>query len=163
MPSRQLRPGAGPGHNIIGPRHTVTRCSAGPGHTVMCPGQISTTESQNCLSWKEPLKVTCCHSPAMNRDTHSSISAQSPSSLTLGVSRGRVTSPLPAGHATLDAAQGTVGFLGCKSTLLAHAQLSSTSTPQPLAQAPQHASLHKKRCNQAMLGEKEVGVIRSPA
>ena len=89
--------------------------------------------------------------------------AQSPSSLTLAVSRGRVTSPLPAGHATLDAAQGTVGFLGCKSTLLAHAQLSSTSTPQPLAQAPQHASLHKKRCNQAMLGEKEVGVIRSPA
>jgi len=31
--------------------------------------------------------------------------------------------PLPADHPAVDAAQNTVGFLGCKSTLLAHAQL----------------------------------------
>jgi len=31
--------------------------------------------------------------------------------------------PCPAGHASLDAAQDTVGFLGCKCTLLAHVEL----------------------------------------
>ena len=32
--------------------------------------------------------------------------------------------PRPAGHASFDAVQDTVGFLGCKGTMLAHAQLS---------------------------------------
>ena len=31
--------------------------------------------------------------------------------------------PRPAGHASLDAAQDMVGFLGCKLTLLAHVEL----------------------------------------
>ena len=31
--------------------------------------------------------------------------------------------PSPAGHASLDAAQDMVGFLGCKGTLLSHVQL----------------------------------------
>ena len=31
--------------------------------------------------------------------------------------------PRPAGHASFDAAQDTVGFLGCKHTLLAHVEL----------------------------------------
>jgi len=31
--------------------------------------------------------------------------------------------PQPAGHASFDAAQGTVDFLGCEGTLLPHVQL----------------------------------------
>ena len=44
------------------------------------------------IEWFElggPLKAISSNSPAMNRDTYSSISAQSPSSLTLGVSEGK--------------------------------------------------------------------------
>ncbi|KAK4808270.1 hypothetical protein QYF61_020751 [Mycteria americana] len=40
--------------------------------------------------------------------------------------------PRPAGHAALDAAQDTVGFLGCKRTLLAHVQLFIHQYPQVL-------------------------------
>jgi len=47
--------------------------------------------------------------------------------LQMGSHRSRVERdnplPLPADHPSVDAAQNTVGFLGCKSTLLAHAQL----------------------------------------
>ena len=38
--------------------------------------------------------------------------------------------PYPAGHASFDAVQDTVGFLVCKDTLLAHVQLSITHYPQ---------------------------------
>jgi len=40
--------------------------------------------------------------------------------------------PQPADHASFDAAQNTVGFLGCKDTLLAHIQLSTHQYPQDL-------------------------------
>jgi len=40
-----------------------------------------------------------------------------------GQSRGGQSPSCPAGHAPVDTAQGTFGFLGCKSTLLAHVQL----------------------------------------
>ncbi|KAK4818015.1 hypothetical protein QYF61_004128 [Mycteria americana] len=40
--------------------------------------------------------------------------------------------PRPAGHAAFDAAQGTVGFLGCQCTLLAHVQLFIHQYPQVL-------------------------------
>ncbi|KAK4830883.1 hypothetical protein QYF61_013812 [Mycteria americana] len=44
--------------------------------------------------------------------------------------------PRPAGHASFDAAQDTVGLLGCKRTLLAHVQLSIHQYPQvPLPRA----------------------------
>ena len=36
--------------------------------------------------------------------------------------KGQNLLPRPAGHAALDAAQGMVGFLGCKRTLLAHVE-----------------------------------------
>jgi len=38
----------------------------------------------------------------------------------------------PVGHASLDAAQDTVGFLGCKHTLPAHVELLSHQCPQVL-------------------------------
>ena len=38
--------------------------------------------------------------------------------------------PRPAGHAALNAAQHTVGFLGCKETVLAHVQLPTHQHPQ---------------------------------
>ncbi|KAK4815925.1 LOW QUALITY PROTEIN: hypothetical protein QYF61_010182 [Mycteria americana] len=38
----------------------------------------------------------------------------------------------PAGHASFDAAQGTVGLLGCECTLLAHVQLLIHQYPQVL-------------------------------
>jgi len=38
--------------------------------------------------------------------------------------------PLPAAHPFLNAAQNTVGLSGCKSTLLAHAQLLIHQDPQ---------------------------------
>ena len=41
--------------------------------------------------------------------------------------------PHPAGHASFDAAQDTVVFLGCKGTLLAHAQLAIRPYPQVLS------------------------------
>ena len=37
--------------------------------------------------------------------------------------KGQNPLPRPAGHSSLDAAQDTVGFLGCECTLSAHAQL----------------------------------------
>jgi len=40
--------------------------------------------------------------------------------------------PCPAGHASLDAAQDTVGFLGCKYTLPAHVELLIHQYPQVL-------------------------------
>ncbi|KAK4828118.1 hypothetical protein QYF61_023916 [Mycteria americana] len=40
--------------------------------------------------------------------------------------------PQPAGHASFDAAQDTVGLLGCESTLLAHIQLFIHQYPQVL-------------------------------
>jgi len=40
--------------------------------------------------------------------------------------------PQPAGHASLDAAQGTVGFPGCEHILLAHVQLFFQQYPQVL-------------------------------
>jgi len=40
--------------------------------------------------------------------------------------------PLPAGHASLDAAQDTAVFLDCKCTLPGHVELLSTSNPQVL-------------------------------
>ncbi|KAK4826362.1 hypothetical protein QYF61_007956, partial [Mycteria americana] len=40
--------------------------------------------------------------------------------------------PRPAGHASFPAAQDTVGFLGCKRTLLAHVQLVTHQYPQVL-------------------------------
>ncbi|GAB0186614.1 mitochondrial enolase superfamily member 1 [Grus japonensis] len=40
--------------------------------------------------------------------------------------------PLPAGHASFDAAQDTVGFLGCKRTLPAHVELFINQHPQVL-------------------------------
>jgi len=43
--------------------------------------------------------------------------------------------PRPAGHASLDAAQDTVGFLGCKRTLLAHVELCVHQYPQVLLRA----------------------------
>jgi len=43
--------------------------------------------SLNHLIWKGPLKATWSHPSAMNRDTHSSISAQCTSSLSLAVCR----------------------------------------------------------------------------
>ena len=36
--------------------------------------------------------------------------------------------PQPAGHASFDAAQDMVGFLGCRHTLLGHVELLSTNT-----------------------------------
>ena len=45
-------------------------------------------ESQNYLSWKGPLEAISSNSPAVNRDTHSSIRVLgAPSSLTLSVLR----------------------------------------------------------------------------
>ena len=38
--------------------------------------------------------------------------------------------PLPAGHPSFDAAQGTSGIQGCKCTLLAYVQLSVHQEPQ---------------------------------
>jgi len=43
----------------------LCRQKAGQGHRI-------------CLSWKEPLQIIWLHLPALNRDTHSSISAHSP-------------------------------------------------------------------------------------
>jgi len=40
--------------------------------------------------------------------------------------------PRPAAHASLDAAQDKVGFLGCESTLLAHVQFAIHQYPQVL-------------------------------
>jgi len=40
--------------------------------------------------------------------------------------------PPPAGHAAFDAAQGTVGLLGCEDTLVAHVQLFINQYPQVL-------------------------------
>ena len=40
--------------------------------------------------------------------------------------------PRPAGHASFDAAQDTVGFLGCKRTLPAHVELLINQYPQVL-------------------------------
>jgi len=40
--------------------------------------------------------------------------------------------PRPAGHASFDAAQDMVGFLGCERTLSAHAQLFISRYPQVL-------------------------------
>ena len=45
------------------------------------------TETQNRLSWKGPFKAIWSNSPAVNRDTHSSIRCSEPHPLTLGVSR----------------------------------------------------------------------------
>ena len=42
-------------------------------------------ESWTCLSWKGPVKAIWSNPPAMSRNTYSSISAQSSSSLTLSV------------------------------------------------------------------------------
>ena len=39
--------------------------------------------------------------------------------------------PLPAGHHSSDAAQDTVGLLGCRHTLLAHVSLFIHQNPQP--------------------------------
>ncbi|KAK4831309.1 hypothetical protein QYF61_016798 [Mycteria americana] len=47
--------------------------------------------------------------------------------------------PRPAGHAALDAAQDTVGFLGCECTLSAHVQLFIHQYPQVLLR---RAALH---------------------
>ncbi|KAK4827796.1 hypothetical protein QYF61_021788 [Mycteria americana] len=43
--------------------------------------------------------------------------------------------PQPAGHASFDAAQDTVGFLGCERTLLAHIQFFIHWYPQVLCRA----------------------------
>ena len=55
--------------------------------------------------------------------------------LQLGSHKGRVEGenplPLPAGHPSVDAAQDTVGLLGCKSTLLIHVQLFIRPNFQP--------------------------------
>ena len=40
--------------------------------------------------------------------------------------------PRPAGHASFDAAQDTVGFLGCKRTLPGHVELLVNQHPQGL-------------------------------
>ena len=40
--------------------------------------------------------------------------------------------PRPAGHTSLEAAQDTVGFLGCECTLLAHVQFFIQQYPQVL-------------------------------
>ena len=45
---------------------------------------------------------------------------------------GTITSLLPAGYSSSDAAQYTVSLLGCKSTLLAHVQLFVHQDPQVL-------------------------------
>ncbi|KAK4815415.1 hypothetical protein QYF61_001403 [Mycteria americana] len=53
--------------------------------------------------------------------------------------------PRPAGHASSDAAQDTVGFLGCECTLLAHVQLFVHQYPQVLlsrASCPSSPSLY---------------------
>ena len=77
----------------------------------------------------------------MNRDTYSYISLQS--SLTLSAYRDAVLQvrphqhraegqdplPCPAGCASFDAAQHTVGFLGCEGTLLAHVLLAVHQYP----------------------------------
>ena len=45
-------------------------------------------------------------------------------------SRGAGSPSSPSDHASFDAAQDMVGFLGCEGTLLTHVQLPSTSTPR---------------------------------
>lgn len=47
-----------------------------------------------------------------------------------GQSRAGHSSPRPAGHSSLGAAQTAVGLLGCKRTLLAHAELFLHQNPQ---------------------------------
>jgi len=51
-----------------------------------------------------------------------------------GLTRAKGQNPLPhpAGHASLDASQDTVGFLGCRCTLLAHVDLLIHRYPQVL-------------------------------
>jgi len=46
--------------------------------------------------------------------------------------KGQNALPCPAGHASPDAAQDTVGFLGCQSTLPAHVELPIHQYPQAL-------------------------------
>jgi len=46
--------------------------------------------------------------------------------------KGRNPLPRPTGHPSLDAAHDTVGFLGCRCTLLAHVELLIHQYPQVL-------------------------------